>query len=57
MERLESRINDIEDQSPEGILRGIREDVDEFSKDTTQFDDLTMLCVEYKGKNKKDATE
>lgn len=50
MERLESRINDIEDQSPEGILRGIREDVDEFSKDTTQFDDLTMLCVEYKGK-------
>lgn len=50
MERLESRINDIEDQSPEGILRGIREDVDEFSKDTTQFDDLTMLCVEYKSK-------
>ena len=26
-----------------------REDVDDFVKDAEQFDDLTMLCLEYKG--------
>ena len=42
MERLEETLNSIEDKTPEGILKG-------FAENTTQFDDLTMLCVEYKG--------
>ena len=49
MERLEETLNSIEDKTPEGILKGVREDVDKFAENTTQFDDLTMLCVEYKG--------
>ncbi len=35
--------------SPEQILRNVRISVDDFVKDAEQFDDLTMLCVEYKG--------
>ena len=31
------------------ILKAIRKDVDDFVKDAEQFDDLTMLCLEYKG--------
>ncbi len=35
--------------TPEETLVGIRNSVDEFVGDAEQFDDLTMLCVEYKG--------
>ena len=31
------------------VLDSISEAVDEFVGDNEQFDDLTMLCVEYKG--------
>ncbi|MBR2743558.1 MAG: SpoIIE family protein phosphatase [Clostridia bacterium] len=36
---------------PEGVLSAIRTAVDDFVRDAEQFDDLTMLCVEYKGNN------
>ncbi|MER2053928.1 MAG: PP2C family protein-serine/threonine phosphatase [Clostridia bacterium] len=49
MERLEETLNRLAGENPEGILRGIREDVDQFVKDAKQFDDLTMLCLEYRG--------
>ena len=35
--------------APEDILKNVRAAVDAFVKDAEQFDDLTMLCVEYKG--------
>ena len=35
--------------SPEKILDNVRKAVDGFVKDEAQFDDLTMLCLEYKG--------
>ena len=35
--------------SPEGIINGIKEDVNAFIGDAVQFDDMTMLCLEYKG--------
>ena len=35
--------------SPKQVLDSISEAVDEFVGDNEQFDDLTMLCVEYKG--------
>ena len=35
--------------SPEGILENVRRAVDEFVVDAPQFDDLTMLCIEYIG--------
>ena len=35
--------------SPREILGTVRAAVDGFVKDAEQFDDLTMLCLEYKG--------
>ena len=49
IERLEAALNRVADQSPEGILRGVRADVDAFVAGAKQFDDLTMLCLEYRG--------
>lgn len=37
------------DASPEKILKNVRSAVDGFVKEAEQFDDLTMLCLEYKG--------
>ena len=31
------------------ILRRVRSAVDDFVGDAEQFDDLTMMCLEYKG--------
>ena len=36
---------------PEKILQNVKAAVDSFVLDAEQFDDMTMLCVEYKGKN------
>ncbi len=36
--------------APEQILKSISTAVDEFVQDAEQFDDLTMLCIEYRGK-------
>ena len=47
---MESALNNHADRDPEGVLQGIREDVNSFTGEALQFDDLTMLCVEYKGK-------
>ncbi len=35
--------------SPAQTLKNVREAVDGFVKDAEQFDDLTMLCLEYRG--------
>ena len=35
--------------NPENLIRIVREDVDEFVEEADQFDDITMLCVHYKG--------
>ena len=37
------------DQDPEGILRAVSDAVSRFAGEAEQFDDLTMLCVEYRG--------
>ena len=49
LNRLETALNRAADKSPEEILREIQEDVDSFVDGAKQFDDLTMLCLEYKG--------
>ncbi len=48
-ERLLKVLNGNSDAPPENILNNVRDAVDEFVKDAEQFDDLTMLCAEYKG--------
>ena len=37
------------DGSARDVLVNVRKSVDEFVEDAEQFDDLTMLCLEYKG--------
>ena len=48
-ERMVKALNVMRDSKPKQLLEGIRCAVDEFVKDAEQFDDLTMLCLEYKG--------
>ena len=52
LERMEKALERAAGRDPEGILRMVREDVNAFTGDAGQFDDLTMLCVEYKGDRK-----
>ena len=51
-DRMLEALNRQPDASPEQILKNVREAVDGFVRDAEQFDDLTMLCVEYKGGRK-----
>lgn len=48
-ERMLAALKEARDGSPEQVLKGVRLAVDDFVKDEEQFDDLTMLCLEYKG--------
>ncbi len=48
-ERMLAALNKSPEASPEQILKNVRDDVDGFVKDAEQFDDLTMLCLEFKG--------
>ena len=51
-DRMLHALNENTDAKPENILKQVRSSVDHFVKDAEQFDDLTMLCVEYKGASK-----
>ena len=49
LDRMVDALNRDPEAAPEDILGNVRSAVDEFVKGAEQFDDLTMLCVEYKG--------
>ena len=48
-DRMTDALNTDPDASPEQILQNVRRAVDDFVQDAEQFDDLTMMCLEYKG--------
>lgn len=50
MERLETSLNKIKDGTPKDILESVKKDIDDFVNVAPQFDDITMLCLEYKKK-------
>ena len=50
MDRLVDTLNETPDASPKELLKNVRAAVDRFVNAAEQFDDLTMLCMEYKGK-------
>ena len=50
MERLGAILNSVKDGKPDEILPAIKKDIDEFVGEAPQFDDITMLCLEYKAK-------
>ena len=54
VERMEAVLNRLGKKNPESILSGLKKDVDRFVGTADQFDDLTMLCLEYKGKSGKE---
>ena len=47
--RMIDALNIDPDATPNNILKNVRHAVDEFVGNAEQFDDLTMLCLEYKG--------
>ena len=56
-ERMLSALNERPDGTPEDILAAVRRAVDGFVQEAEQFDDLTMLCLEYKGPQAAPARE
>ena len=50
--RMLKALNKMASGRPYEILRSVRSAVDDFVGDDEQFDDLTMLCLEYRGPRK-----
>ncbi|MBO4839051.1 MAG: SpoIIE family protein phosphatase [Lachnospiraceae bacterium] len=48
LDRMITALNEHRTAPPREILEGVLQDVNAFSGDTPQFDDLTMLCLELK---------
>ena len=48
-ERMLEALNSEPDADPVTLLGNVKKAVDRFVGDAEQFDDLTMLCLEYKG--------
>ena len=49
-DRTVRALNSAMNEPPEGILRAVEKAVADFVGEAKQFDDLTMLCIEYIGK-------
>ena len=49
-ERLLAALNKNPDAAPEELLGTLREDIDTFVGEAPQFDDITMLCIKFFGK-------
>ena len=49
-ERLLKALNKDSSLAPKEMLKQVRTEVDLFVEEAEQFDDLTMVCLEYKGK-------
>ena len=50
MERLEQVLGENSELSPSDLLPAVKADIDKFVGSAPQFDDITMLCLEYKAK-------
>lgn len=49
-ERLETILNNNSEADLETLCTSIKADIDEFVEDEPQFDDITMLCLKWKGR-------
>ena len=50
MNRLGAILNNVKHETPDKILPAVKNDIDKFVGEAEQFDDITMLCLEYKAK-------
>ena len=48
---LEKILGECSGKSPGEILPTVKQDIDKFVGNAPQFDDITMICMEYRGKN------
>ena len=48
--RMLAALNRYPDADPETLLQNVRREVDAFVGDAPQFDDLTMMCLRYRGR-------
>ena len=55
-ERMLAALNASPEGTPQELLKSVRRAVDGFVKAAEQFDDLTMLCLEYRGNGTEGAT-
>ena len=51
-DRMIDALNACPNKTPKDIAVYVKQDVDAFAGEADQFDDITMLCVEFVGKNK-----
>ncbi len=49
-ERMLDALNIDAEASPKELLTQVRSSLEDFVRDAERFDDLTMLCVDYKSK-------
>ena len=49
LDRMIAALNEVPNAAPEQTLRHVRKAVGDFVGDAEQFDDMTMLCFEYRG--------
>ena len=54
-ERMLAALNERREAAPMEVLNNMRSAVDAFVQEAEQFDDLTMLCLEYKGPQPKES--
>jgi len=52
MDRMLKSLNENKNANPEVLLPAIKKDIDEFVGEAPQFDDITMLCLEFTKKMK-----
>ena len=57
LDRFISVLNKNKDAEPQKLLEAVTEDVGIYAQGQPQFDDLTMLCIHYKGKEEPDMKE
>lgn len=48
MERLSDSLNRVKDKEPKDIIASVKQDIDAFVGNAPQFDDITMLCLDYR---------
>lgn len=48
MERLSDSLNRVKDKEPKDIITSVKQDIDAFVGNAPQFDDITMLCLDYR---------
>ena len=55
-ERMLQALNKAGDGGPQDVLHAVKREIDAFTGDAPQFDDITMLCIKYLGPQAKKLT-